>query len=166
MKILTNENIPYSLNDLPDVIDDIRYCVLDCTDLENIDFFFIPLIFLESFSAPAVVLRIGENEVKMPIDWNILAGDADQGMLELLPLTNLNDRGFHAPIFNQLNGYMIDYAPVEIVDIYQEIKWYFPKMKHGHILSMPLTDNPASRCGFFVRDTNQIPDILDAGHLM
>ena len=43
MKILTNENKPFSLNDLPEVIDDIRYCVLDCTD--PIMDCFIPLIF-------------------------------------------------------------------------------------------------------------------------
>ena len=44
MKILTNENKPFSLNDLPEVIDDIRYCVLDCTDPDHMDFFFIPLM--------------------------------------------------------------------------------------------------------------------------
>ena len=76
MKILTNENKPFSLNDLPEVIDDIRYCVLDCTDPDHMDFFFIPLIFLESFSAPAIVMNIGGRE-GTPIDWNILAGDPD-----------------------------------------------------------------------------------------
>ena len=35
------------LNDLPEVIDDIRYCVLDCTDP---DLWIYSLIFLESFS--------------------------------------------------------------------------------------------------------------------
>ena len=166
MKILTNENKPFSLNDLPEVIDDIRYCVLDCTDPDHMDFFFIPLIFLESFSAPAIVMNIGGNEVTMPIDWNILAGDPDQRMLEILPLTNLNDRGFQTPVFNPLTGYMVDYKEVQITNIFQEIKWYFPKLKHGHILSMPLTDKPNSPCAYFVKDTNQIPDIIDVGNLL
>ena len=31
MQILTIDNEAYSLNNLPDVIDDVRYCVLDTT---------------------------------------------------------------------------------------------------------------------------------------
>ena len=91
MQILTVENEPYSLNNLPDEIDDVRYCVLDVTDPTFIDYYFLPLIFLESFSSPAVVLQIGEFQIQMPLDWNILVGDPGQGILEVLPLTNLND---------------------------------------------------------------------------
>ena len=60
MRILTNENVSYDLNKMPDEIEDIRYCVMDCSDKANIDYFFVPLIFLESFSAPAVVLKLGD----------------------------------------------------------------------------------------------------------
>jgi hypothetical protein len=52
------------------------------------------LIFLESFTAPALVLRIGEHRIKMPVDWQVLIGEPDLGDLEVLPLTAINDRGF------------------------------------------------------------------------
>ena len=59
MRILTLENQCFSLNNLPEQIeDDVRFAVLDNSDSKNPDFFFMPLIFLESFSAPAMVLEI------------------------------------------------------------------------------------------------------------
>ena len=49
MKILTVENNTYDIDCVPDEIEDIRYCVLDGGDPEFVDFYFLPLIFLESF---------------------------------------------------------------------------------------------------------------------
>ena len=49
MKILTVENDVYEIDHVPDVIDDIRFCVFDTTDPEFMDYYFLPLIFLESF---------------------------------------------------------------------------------------------------------------------
>ena len=72
MKILTIENETYDIDCVPDEIDDIRYCVLDGSDPEFIDFYFLPLIFLESFYAPAICLQIGEYNIQMPMDWSIL----------------------------------------------------------------------------------------------
>jgi hypothetical protein len=70
-------NAAYSLNEIPEEIDDVRFCVLDNSDPRNPDYYYIPLIFLESFNAPALVLRIGESEIKMPVDWQILIGEPD-----------------------------------------------------------------------------------------
>jgi len=46
MKILTTENKSYNLNKVPELVDDLQYCVLDTTNKNNIDFFFIPLILI------------------------------------------------------------------------------------------------------------------------
>ena len=43
---------------------DLRFAVLDNSDPANPDFFYIPLIFLESFNAPAAVLEIGQLQDK------------------------------------------------------------------------------------------------------
>ena len=76
MQILTLENKLFSLNNLPEEVDDsTRFAVLDNSDPKNPDFFFVPLIFLESFNSPAIVLRIGDQEISMPIDWSIVVGD-------------------------------------------------------------------------------------------
>ena len=89
MKILTPENTCFEMNSLPDEIDDIRYCVMDVTDKEDPDFFFIPLVFIETFSAPSMNISIGSYNIEMPIDWNIMIGEAELGLLEFIPLTSI-----------------------------------------------------------------------------
>ena len=59
MRLLTLDNTSYELNEIPEEVDDIRFCVLDNSDPKEPDYFFIPLIFLESFNSPALVLKIG-----------------------------------------------------------------------------------------------------------
>jgi len=72
MRILTLDNKPYDLDHLPEEVDDMRFAILDNSDPANPDYHYIPLIFLESFNAPALVLQIGDFKIKMPVDWQIL----------------------------------------------------------------------------------------------
>ena len=58
MKILTLDDQTYKLEKIPEWVDEkLRFAVLDNSDPANPDFFYIPLIFLESFNAPAAVLE-------------------------------------------------------------------------------------------------------------
>jgi len=166
MQILTIDNKTYSLNNLPDVIDDVRYCVLDTTDPTFIDYYFLPLIFLESFSTPAVVLQIGPHQVQMPLDWSVLIGEPGLGDMEVIPLVNLNDRGFTTLLYNPLHGYMPTWEPIQIINVFVEVKWYFPKLKFGHVLTMPLEDKHNPLCGYFVKETTKIPDVIDIGDII
>ena len=154
MRILTLENKTYDLNNLPDEIEeDFRFSVLDNSDPTDPDFFFIPLIFLESFSSPAIVLEINNQELIMPVDWHIAVGDSRTGKdLEILPLTSLNDRGFEAFLFNPLKSYKADYGTIKITNFYNDVKWYFPKVKNGQLLSIPITEEENPLCAFFVKD--------------
>ena len=135
MRILTLENECFSLNDLPDELgedEDVRFSVLDNSDPKDPDFFFIPLIFLESFSSPAIVMEINGHELMMPVDWHIAVGDSTAGAdVEVLPLTSINDRGFEAFLFNPLSSYKLDFGSLKIINFYNDVKWYFPKMKNG-----------------------------------
>ena len=168
MKILTLDNISYDLNNLPDDVDDnMRFSVLDNSDPSNPDFFFIPLIFLESFNSPAMVLKIGEDEVTMPIDWSIAVGDSTSACdIEILPLTSLNDRGFEAFCFNPLSSFRLEFKPIEIVNFYNDVKWYFPKMKNGQLLSVPLNNQPKTLCSFFVKEINRQSELIDLSKLL
>jgi hypothetical protein len=165
MKILTHENKPYDLDKIPNEIEDIRYCVLDYSDPKNPDFFFIPLIFLESFHAPAVVLTFGKYTVQMPLDWSILVCDQDYSDLELMPLTSLNDRGFYTMAYNPLRHMVPRPQEVNITNIYSEIKWFFPKLKNGNILVVPVEDKPQPDCVLFVKEVSKLPDVIDIGVL-
>ena len=123
MKILTLENNTYTLEKIPEYVDDsLRFAVLDNSNPADPDYFFVPLIFLESFSAPAAMLQIGPYKLAMPLDWKMVIGDAEQGELHVLPITSLNDRGFEAFVYNPLTGSRPEFAGVDIVDIYQEVK--------------------------------------------
>lgn len=164
-RILTAENLAYDLNKIPNEIEDIRYAVLDYSDPKNPDYFFIPLIFLESFYAPAVVLTIGRYTVQMPLDWSMLVCDEDYSDLEIMPLTSLNDRGFHTMAFNPLRHMFPRPQEISITNVYAEVKWFFPKLKYGNILVVPLEDKPIPDCALFVKDANKLPDIIDIGAL-
>lgn len=167
MQILTLDNISFSLNNLPDEVDDTtRFAVLDNSNPQDPDFFFVPLIFLESFNSPAMVLKIGDNEITMPLDWCIAVGDSSSSSnIEILPLTSLNDRGFEAFVYNPLSSYRLEFEPVEIVNFYNDVKWYFPKIKNGQLLSTPLRSGTNPPCAYFVKEVSRQCELIHLDRL-
>ena len=168
MNILTLENRSFNLNQLPDEVDDtMRFSVLDNSNPQDPDFFFNPLIFLESFNSPAAVIEINGNQITMPLDWCIAVGCSSAGSdLEVLPLTSLNERGFEAYLFNPLSSYQPAFGKIEIVNFYNDVKWYFPKMKNGQLLSVPVSEGNEPLCAFFVKDISRQCEVIDFGKLL
>jgi hypothetical protein len=161
MKILILDNIAYDLETLPDEVDDLRFAILDNSDPSDPDYHYIPLIFLESFNSPALVLQIGEYRIKMPLDWQILIGEPDVGDLEMLPLTAINDRGFKAFQFNPINSFRPSFPNIEIIDVYHDVAWHTPKLKNGQMLCVPLSEDPEPECVYFVKDVSRNCEIVD-----
>lgn len=161
MRILTLENKYYNLETLPEEIDDLRFAILDNSTPSNVDYYYIPLIFLESFNSPALVLKIGDRTIKMPVDWQVLIGDQECGDLETLPLSSLNDRGFHAFEFNPLSAFSPSFLPIEIVDIYPDVTWYAPRLRNGQFLCVPIDNGPKPRCVYFVKEISRNCEIVD-----
>jgi len=161
MRILTLDNTSYAMDQIPNEVDEIRFCVLDNSNPKDPDYFYVPLIFLESFNSPALVLRIGEYTLKMPVGWQLLIGEPDFGDLEVVPLTSINDRGFNVFCFNPLTSFRPEFYTVEIVDIYQDVKWYFPKLKSGQLLAVPLSDGPKPLCAYFIKDLSRQSEVID-----
>jgi len=161
MQILTLDNVKYDLDTLPEEVDDMRFSILDNSDPSNPDYHWIPLIFLESFNSPALVLKIGKHKIRMPVDWSILIGEPDVGDLEVLPLTSINDRGFRAFQFNSLTDFRPSFLDIEIIDVYQDVSWYSPKLKNGQLLAVPLNDGPKPECVYFVKDISRNCEIVN-----
>lgn len=162
MQILSLNNETVYLNDLPDEIDDdLRFAVLDNSNPREPDYFYNPLIFLESFTSPAAVLQIGPHEVTMPLDWCTIVGDPEGAEMEVLPITSLNDRGFKVYAFNPLTGFRPDFYNIEITNIYHEVKWYFPKLKPGQLLATPLRAGSNPPCVYFVNEVNRSCEMVD-----
>lgn len=168
MRILTLENKAFPLNRIPDEVEEtVRFAVLDNSNPQDPDFFFNPLIFLESFNSPAIVLEIKGHELVMPLDWCIAVGCQESGAdLEVLPLTSLNDRGFESFLFNPLTGSYPQFEKIEITNFYNDVKWYFPKMKSGQLLAVPLTDEENPICAYFVKDISRQCEVIDFGKLL
>lgn len=168
MKILTLNNTAFDLNELPEEVEeDTRFSVLDNSNTSDPDFFFVPLIFLESFNAPAIVMRIGGHEVQMPLDWSMVVGDKECGLdPEVLPLTSINERGFEAFSLNPISGFRPEYLPIEIVNIYQDVKWYFPKMKNNQLLTVPIEEGEGPLCVFFVKEISRQSEVLQLDKLL
>lgn len=160
-RILTVDNKNFDLDHVPDVVDDLRFCVMDCTDPEYYDFFFLPLIYLESFYSPMVELKIGKYFVKMPLDWSIMVCDEDYTSMEVLPITSLNDRGFHALLFNPMTHYVMETKEITLHNVYSDVKWFFPKLKNGNILVVPVEEGDEPLCVLFVKDHAKIPSPMD-----
>jgi hypothetical protein len=162
MRILTLDNTSYEMTEIPDEVEDLRFCVFDNSNPKEPDYFFIPLIFLESFNSPALVLKIGDDIIRMPVDWQILIGEHDLGDLEVVPLTSINDRGFSAFEFNPLTSFKPTFKPVEVIDIYQDVKWYFPKLRPGQMLAIPLKGNSHEpQCVYFVKDISRQSEVVN-----
>ena len=168
MRILTLDNRAFDLNDLPEEVDeDMRFSVLDNSTSSDPDFYFMPLIFLESFNSPAILLNVGGFEIQMPLDWCMVVGDKECGLdPEVLPLTSINERGFDALVFNPINGFKAEYLPIEIVNVYQDVKWYFPKMKNGQLLTVPLNNGADPLCAFFVKEVSRQNEIIQLDKLI
>lgn len=168
MNILTVYNQFFSLNNLPDEVDDnMQFGVLDNSNPHDPDFYFMPLIYLESFNSPAIVLKIGTDEVTMPIDWCIAVGDGNSAThIEIIPLTSLNDRGFDALVFNPISDFRIEFKKIEIVNFYNDVKWYFPKMKVGHLLASPLNQSPQPPCAYFVKEISRHSEMIHLDKLL
>ena len=165
IRILTVENESFDLDTVPDEIDDIRYCVLDASNSDDVDVYFLPLIFLESFYAPAISLSIGGFRIQMPMDWSILICDEDFNEVEVMPLTSINNRDFKAVAMNPMLDSTLKSLDISIINIFQDIKWYFPKLKNGHVLALPLQNTKNPMCVFFVKEHTKVCD-LEIGDLI
>jgi hypothetical protein len=162
MKLLTPENTRFDMNMITDAVDDdVRYCILDYSDVSYVDFIFIPLIFTETYNRPSCDLKIGNYRIQMPLDWSIVIADKNFGNLEIIELKHLNDRPFDAFIMNPINGYMPEFGEISMENIFPDVCWNAPKLKYGHILAVPLNNSPSPPCAFFIKDINKITDVLD-----
>lgn len=169
MNILTLDNKCFNLNNLPEEIEeDIRFSVLDNSNTNDPDFFFLPLIFLESFNSPAIELEIdNQHKLVMPLDWCILVGDPSAGNdLEILPLTSINDRSFEAFAFNPISSYTHKFFHISITNIYNDVKWYFPKTKNAQLISTPIVDQDDSLCIFFIKEISRQSETLQLHNLL
>lgn len=176
MNILTVENEPYDLDKMPEIIDDVRFCVLDFgkerRHIEEPDFYFNSLVFMEKFSSPAALLQIGPYLLKVPLDWNILITSEEFDEMCMVPVSSLPKRGFSAFVYNPLRGGLPQALPVDISTIFRSNEWHMPKLNIANLLATPMVNNTKNPhrneplCVYIVRDTSHIPKYFSLADLL
>lgn len=168
MNVLTLENKIFNLAKMPEFLeDDVRISVLDNSNARDPDFLFVPLIYLETFSSPAIVMDIGGFEVTLPLDWNIVVGDNESNNdLEVIPLTSINDRGFSTMVLNPLSSSFLSFVPIRVVNFYNEVKWHTPKVRNNQLIGIPVTNSKNPMCIYIVREVSKQSECIDYSKLM
>ena len=161
MRLLLSDNTVFDMNTLPEEIDDLHFCVLDYSDTSDVDFYWIPLIFLDVFPRPSADLQIGRYRIQLPLDWSIVIADKDFGYMEILELKDLRDRPLDAMIFNPITAFMPDFGEITQINMFPDITWNVPKLKYGHILVVPLVQTANPPCILCVKDIHRLPESLD-----
>jgi hypothetical protein len=126
-----------------------------------VDFQFPPLIYIDAFTRPAADISIGGYRLQMPLDWSIVIADKNLGNVEIIELSQINDRDFQIFGFNPFTSTMPVFDEIIIENTFLDISWHMPKLKNGHILAVPLRAGKNPPCAYFLRDVNKIPDHLD-----
>lgn len=165
MFILTEDNKPYSMNDVNEETE-IFFGIIDYSDPQTADYFFYPLMFMESYRTPAIELSIGKDTIVLPMDWNIVIGDKDSGEIEVFPIKKLIDRSFSAFVMNPISGYMPEFRKIKVVNIFPDLKWNLPKLMNGYILCVPLENKEKPQCVFISSPTTKVPEVLDINDLV
>lgn len=166
MYILTPDNVSLETSLIPTITDTLHYCVFDHTHNDDVDYKFPPLVFLEEYTKAAVEMRIGEYIIQVPSSWSILLGDEDGSDLEILPVFEFHGRDFSAFTYNPCAGYMAKFLPIEILNIYHEVKWNIPSLQPAHMLAVPLHIGENPICAFFTENKNKLPDVIDIRNMI
>jgi hypothetical protein len=53
-----------------------------------------------------------------------------------------------------------------VVNFYNDVKWYFPKMKNNQLISTPLSDNKNPHCAFFGKDISRQCESIEYTNLL
>lgn len=166
MQFLTVDNTLCDTDALPELITEgvpDRFCVLDYSNVEDVDFRFPALVFLDEFTRQSAVLSVGRYRVTVPMDWSIVVGDVNSGELEIVEIKDIGNRGFTAFCYNPITGYIPSFLDLRLVGQAGDLPWTVPKLVKTHLLALPIQSGPSPLCVLIVKDMSKLPDSLDIG---
>jgi hypothetical protein len=156
MIVLTAENTTFDLNTLGVVLtQDIRFAVFDYADKQNPDYYFRSLVMTESFNSFGVELAIGKYSIQVPSEWSLVLADPETADVEIIPVDEINNRDFHAFVFNPINGYYPQYKPAIPVDIFTDVRWVTPRLSLHNFLVLPLVPGESPDCILMINEKDQ-----------
>jgi len=159
MIILTEENKPFNIQTNLNLLKErrIMFSVYDCSVKNNYDFFFLPLIYLESFKTDVAILKFNDNFLYIPINYRIMIGEKDYDKIENISIFESFSGIFYAVCLNPLNCYTLDFLKIEIVSILNDVNWLFPKVKNYNYIVYPIENKYSPKCIIVANDTVKLP---------
>ena len=160
--ILTPENGVFEMNEVYDTVPDAMYSALDLSSVNDSDFYFFNILNTVSFSAMSAELQIGDYIMSVPINWQILLGDEESGMMEMSTIEDLLSLvSPHAFITNPISSLYPRYLPVKVRNIFTiNARWQMPMLNKKHLLSVPLYNKHKPLCAFFADESDKITDFF------
>lgn len=160
MLILTPNNTAFEMNAVNSFIPDEQYCALDLSDISDTDYFFHNILSTMSFSALVAVLTVGEYTIQMPLNWQILLGDENTGMMEVSSIEDLISlKDPHAFVYNPYVSRYPHFMPVCVKNICTiNLRWVTPCLSKHNMLAVPLTYTKEPLCCFFADEIDKFPD--------
>lgn len=143
-----------------DVIPDQMYCALDLSNIDDSDYYFFNILNTVSFSAMSAELQIGTHIISVPINWQILLGDEETGMMEMSTIEDImNLKEPHAYVLNPIKSLFPKYLPVKVRNIFTiNARWQIPMLNKKHLLAVPIQNKENPLCVFFADESDKIPD--------
>lgn len=132
--ILTDENRVLDTDTVAS--DDIFYFTLDFSKPKSPDYFCHPLVFVETYQAPAVVLEIGPFTITLPFKWSIIISHGDQA--EILPIRDISGVEHLAFCMNPISSFMPRTLPIRMTEIHNNAAWTSPPLDKTRMLVVPL----------------------------
>ena len=60
----------------------------------------------------------------------------------------------------------VEFKKIEIVNFYNDVKWYFPKMKNGQLLATPTHGGSKPNCVYFVKEVSKQNEIIQLDKIL
>jgi 3'-phosphoadenosine 5'-phosphosulfate sulfotransferase (PAPS reductase)/FAD synthetase len=124
----------------------------------------VPIVFDKKDSDIAVTLSGGaDSSMLLYLLCTIIRTQALKTRIHCITLLRFTeDRIYLEDVVTGVIKYIRDKFPdIEIIDVYQEVTWYCPKLRNGQMLAIPLSDDPEPDCIYFAKDISRNCEIVD-----
>ncbi|AFA44393.1 hypothetical protein [Klebsiella phage phiKp_21] len=161
MNILTPENNAFDMDLVSDLIPEEMYCVLDLSPGGDSDFYFRHILNTITFNSNSADIQIGNKVLQVPLNWQIMLGDEDTGMVEMCTIENiLNMKEPKAYVFNPIRSMYPRFEPVKVLRAFTlPTKWQIPIVPKKNLLCVPLQHGSNPPCVYFADENEKIQDL-------
>jgi hypothetical protein len=136
MLILTEHNSPLETDGIADSTG-VHFCVLDFSKQKNPDYYFEPMIYVETFATHITVLSVGPFQVTLPFSWCILVGELGKPV-EYVSIEDILSRDLSAFCINPISGFSPIYLPIRLEEPRRNVSLSMPPVKQHQLLVLPI----------------------------